>query len=534
MYLFSASRASLWDRDEGWYCRAASEMVESGNYLYPTFNGEVYPAKPVLMYWLTAAAMKLLGPTELACRLFPSIGVAAACLLLWWIGRTLLDERTGLWAMLVAATSLMLLVVGQLSTTDAIMLPLVIGAVACFVAAVVRGPTVWQFVTMAILIGLAILTKGPMGLVPLAVIGAALWLGRKSLRLGWRYFLLCILATVVGAAFYAAWAIAVGVATGGRFWAAAVGTHMIGMALSPMDGHGGATVWKYALFLPYYIPATLVMFFPWTLYLPAVISALMGGRLGGPVAKAFILAAILPVLLAFTLAATKLPPYVLPIWLGLSLAVGALLQAWRGGTLSARDRNWLRRGVWLLGPMGAAAGLAAIVGPWLANLPQLRVCCAIGGAMILVFTAGALWMHLARGPVASAKWLACGTAALVVAMGLLVSPQLEQFKAIRPVMAKVKAAIPTGAPIATYTFDEPTVYFYADRMILPLGKQSPKAAVQWLSQDAPGAMVLTADGLRTLESNGYRLPAGALIASGRHFNTANGRWVELMAIRRGS
>jgi 4-amino-4-deoxy-L-arabinose transferase-like glycosyltransferase len=534
LYLFAASRATLWDRDEGWYCRASAEMLQSGNYLYPTFNGEFFPAKPILMYWLTAAAMKVLGPTELACRVFPALGAVAACLLIWWIGRALFDERAGLWAMLAAATSLMLIIVGQMSTTDAILLPLVLGPVACFVAAVRRGPTARQFVTMAILTGLAMLDKGPIGLVPLAVIGATLWLGRKTIRLGWRYFGLCTLATLVGAGIYLAWAVPVDRATGGRFWEAAFGRHVIGLVLSPMEGHGGSTAWKYAAYLPYYIPAIAIFFFPWSLHLGGAVSAALGGRLGGPVGKAFLLAAVLPVLVVMTLSVTKLPPYVLPIWLGLSLAVGATLQAWRGGTLAPRDLKWLRRGVWVLGPVGAVGGAATIAAPWLAGLPQARLACGVGGALILAFTAGAIWIHLGRGPVASAKWLTGGMAALVVAIGLLVSPQVEQCKTVKPVMARMTAAIPAGAPVANYKFDEPTVNFYADRMIFSLGRQGPRSAAAWLSQDAGGAIILTAGGLKELEAGGYKMPPGALIASQRHFNLGTSRWVELMVIRRGS
>ena len=46
-------------------------------------------------------------------------------------------------------------------------------------------------------------------------------------------------------------------------------------------------------------------------------------------------------------------------------------------------------------------------------------------------------------------------------------------------------------------------------------------------------LVLTAEGLRTLEANGYRLPPGALICSYRHFNLGKEGWVELLVIRRG-
>ncbi len=69
-YLLLGSRTTLWDRDEPRFARAAVEMLESGDYLAITFNGENWSDKPVLTYWLMALAIRVLGPTELACRLF--------------------------------------------------------------------------------------------------------------------------------------------------------------------------------------------------------------------------------------------------------------------------------------------------------------------------------------------------------------------------------------------------------------------------------------------------------------------------------
>ena len=41
--------------DEPRFAQATVEMLHSGNWLYPTFNGAVRADKPILVYWLMAA-----------------------------------------------------------------------------------------------------------------------------------------------------------------------------------------------------------------------------------------------------------------------------------------------------------------------------------------------------------------------------------------------------------------------------------------------------------------------------------------------
>ena len=45
-YLTVASSSSLWDRDEPRFARAAVEMLHTGDYLVPTFNGNLRADKP--------------------------------------------------------------------------------------------------------------------------------------------------------------------------------------------------------------------------------------------------------------------------------------------------------------------------------------------------------------------------------------------------------------------------------------------------------------------------------------------------------
>ena len=80
LFLWNLGGANLWDVDEGRNARAAYEMYESGNYIVPTFNGQLRADKPALLYWLQAIAYHLFGVSEFAARL-PSALAALATVL---------------------------------------------------------------------------------------------------------------------------------------------------------------------------------------------------------------------------------------------------------------------------------------------------------------------------------------------------------------------------------------------------------------------------------------------------------------------
>src|SRR5947209_7697780 len=69
LFLTNLGGPALWDIDEGRNATAALEMHESGNWIVPTFNGKLRSHKPVLLYWLQAAAYAVFGATEFAARL---------------------------------------------------------------------------------------------------------------------------------------------------------------------------------------------------------------------------------------------------------------------------------------------------------------------------------------------------------------------------------------------------------------------------------------------------------------------------------
>ena len=53
--------ASIWDANEAYYVETPREMIESGDYINPSFNYEPRFNKPVLSYWIVAGLYRVFG-----------------------------------------------------------------------------------------------------------------------------------------------------------------------------------------------------------------------------------------------------------------------------------------------------------------------------------------------------------------------------------------------------------------------------------------------------------------------------------------
>lgn len=525
VYLLVATRTTLWDRDEPRFARATVEMVESGNYLVPTFNGRLRPDKPILIYWLMSLPVRLLGPTELACRFFSAVGTALSCLLTFAIGRKLLGAKAGLWAMAILASSMMVLYIGGAATADAILLPCMISAVAIFVSEIGSGVHLWQTVLMGVALGLALLAKGPVGLLPIVVIVATVWLSREVRADAGRYLRQLGFATVIGILIFLAWAIPANNATGGQFLSLGIGHHVLGRAIEPLEHHGG----DFLLYLPYYLPVIVIGFFPWTLYLPGAFLALYRGRIGGLPCRALLISWMLSVFIIMTLVITKLPHYVLFIWPAMALAVAGTILAEERNALSAQEQVWLRRGVWLFAPVAAAGALGLIVGPWFAQIQALRWSGLVSGIVLLGIAIIAIRQQFAKGSAASAKVVVVGMAVLQIPILFGVLPAIEQLKLSPAIARAVKAKTTEETPVATYGYGEPSLNFYVGRRIEHL--QDENAVIAWVRQAQPGVLVIPRDVLAEIQQR-HELPALEEIASKKGLNYSKGTELELVALIR--
>jgi len=149
-------------------------MLRSGDWIHPALHhGIPHYTKPPLTYWTIAASVGLLGRNEWAVRLPNSIAYLASLIVVLAIGRTV-NRRNPWLPVLIYATSLLTFITLSSVSTDTELV--LFETLAMF--AFVRGwfekpqePVRWIRLMWGAF-GLAFMTKGPPGLLPLVAIVA--------------------------------------------------------------------------------------------------------------------------------------------------------------------------------------------------------------------------------------------------------------------------------------------------------------------------------------------------------------------------
>jgi 4-amino-4-deoxy-L-arabinose transferase-like glycosyltransferase len=482
LYLLIAGSSTLWDRDEARFSRATVEMIESGNYLVPTFNGNLRPDKPILIYWLMSLPIRLMGPTEVACRFCQCTGTAITLLLVFYIGRKLFDVRAGLWAEVILATTVLMLLIGGAAIVEGVLLPLITGAMAVFVGRLGCKLRLIDTLTIGILMGLGALAKGPLGFMPVPVILIIMWFDRQNLSDFFCGILSVVPAIIIAGIIFIAWFIPADKATNGEFGRQFFGHHVFERAMSTLEGHGGR-FYAYILFYPLVI---LVFFFPWTIFLPGAISATAGKRISSNGTRNFLLSWMLVPVIIMTLSATKLPHYILFAWPAMAIMTGGVIAAAGGGVLNERDRRWLRGGIWFFMPVGLGIGAGLIAAGYFLKIDGIKLPGLICGIIILAMTIICWASQATENFVRTAKMTVAGIIILLapILFGLL--PAAEKIKIGPSIARAVKEKTDKDMPTAMYKYAEPTLNFYIGRQIC-LFKKEPEV-IEWLEQ--PGRRIL--------------------------------------------
>jgi len=524
-YMFMNTRTTLWDRDEPRYAQVVLEMVESGNYVVPTLNSETWLAKPPLLYWMMSIPVRIFGPTEFACRFFSAIGAGMTCLLTFIIGKRLFGTETGLWTMPILSSSLLILVIGTSAITDALLLPFIVAVMAIIMISAKSGMSPIHIILMGCAFGLGILTKGPIGLMPMPAIATILFFDRKNRNNTRQYIRRIALSLAIGVAIFLLWAIPVNIITEGEFFRVFVGRDVINRALRPMENHGG----NFLLFLPYYLVVIVIGFFPWTLHLPGAFSAVFGGRVGGKYGRIYLLSWIIPCVALMTLAATKLPHYIIFIWPALSLVVAGTISAAKKNQLIPRDIAWLRRGVWFFGPQALIMSLFLMIAPFFISIPGLLWPGMTSGLILLGMTVTAVYYHRLRKFGLSAAVLFGGMIVFHVPLLLGVYASVESVKLSPHIAREVNVIAEKDVPVVTYKYAEPSLDFNLGKPAEHLG--SSDEVIAWAKEPKPGVLIIPKEYLIKIEQEHGTLPLDQ-IASREGFNYSKGKILELLAFTR--
>jgi 4-amino-4-deoxy-L-arabinose transferase-like glycosyltransferase len=167
--------------DETRYLAVSWEMWQSGNYIVPTLNHEIYTHKPPLLFWSINAVWAFTGVSDTAARVVAPLYGLVGILLTGLLARRLWPEDPGIGARTVMALCGLLLFAlsAGLTMFDAMLTTATVAGMLALVAAARTGKRRW-WMALGAAIALGVLSKGPVILVHLlpAALLLPLWADR--------------------------------------------------------------------------------------------------------------------------------------------------------------------------------------------------------------------------------------------------------------------------------------------------------------------------------------------------------------------
>jgi 4-amino-4-deoxy-L-arabinose transferase-like glycosyltransferase len=518
------------DRDEARFVQAAKQMSETGDYLDIRFQDVPRYKKPIGIYWLQSAALKLTGAdpqTDIwAYRLVSIFGATIAVLVTAWLAAFLFGGGAALVAGLFTASMFMLGFEARVAKTDAALLAACVIAQAALARAYMAGKQdIFRFDWLAFwaALGAGILIKGPVAPLLSALTIAALYAFDRDLS--WFKRLRPLPGIALLALIAAPWLIAITIKSGGAFWAEAVGRDLLGKVAEGQESHG-APPGYYALIFALFI---------W----PLPVIAMQGGIAALSHFKTdkrlrFLLAWYVPWWIVIELTPTKLPHYILPAYPALILlAVWLLCEPSKNGPAP----SWHR---WLINLTRAGLAVASVAIAALAvGLPIY----SSGQASVPGFFAALIALatgfvgfnandRLAAQPVLLAGSLALGSALVWAIMAGHVLPRAEVLWPSRRIAETFRtefAACPEPR-LVSVGFNEPSLVMLAGTdTLLTDGKTAAEALLK--APDCTLAAVLESEKPAFVEALGPGLPRLFLSGEINAVNYSKGAAVNISLYR---
>jgi 4-amino-4-deoxy-L-arabinose transferase-like glycosyltransferase len=164
-----------WPADEPRFAQVAREMVESGQWLFPTRGGEFYPDKPPVFMWLIALFYQVTGQLKVAFLLPSALAGLGTLWLVFDLGRRLWGENTARSAVLALAFTPQFLLQAKAAQIDAVVCFWITLGCYGFVRHFLLGPAWGWYAASWMAMALGIVTKGVGFLPVLMLIPLAVW-----------------------------------------------------------------------------------------------------------------------------------------------------------------------------------------------------------------------------------------------------------------------------------------------------------------------------------------------------------------------
>jgi len=518
-FLWRLGSIGLIDETEPLFAEAARQMLETGNWVTPYFNGETRFDKPPLIYWLMAIGYQVFGVNEWAVRLPSAISAVVLTGFVFFIldrfgdspftkDKEPLQRR---WASLIGAVTLALtpefIIWARTGVSDLLLTGCMGSALLCFFLGYVHSeneqPAPFfslkkpsnEYISFYVLTALAVLAKGPVGFVLPGLIIVSFLIYQGNL---WQVFreMRVLSGSIIFLALTVPWYILVILENGQTYIDSFFGYHNFQRFTDVVNDH--AAPWYF------YILVILIGFAPLSVYLPSAIAQLQVWRrrfwqqqsrkeqLG---LFAFFWFAV--IFIFFTIAVTKLPSYVIPLLPAAAILVGLYWSSYQ----QARTNLELKINGWINVIFVVALGIAFYYSPNLIgydpaapNLSEIYAQAGLHLAASFIWLGAGVLLSLSLIFQEYLRWLwSINLLAMLLTFVFVLQPAVflvDQWRQqpLRELAQLEQQVRKPGEELIMIGMEKPSVAFYTQHQVTYLDKT--KYAIAQLQNQPPSESIL--------------------------------------------
>jgi len=454
IFLVGLGEMPLTDPDEVFYAETAKEMLARGELLTPRIFGKPQFEKPPLYYWLVILGFKVFGVNEFSARIASAIFGIFGVIGVYLLGKLLINKRAAFFAGIVLATSIKYVALARACVTDMALCVLILYAFLFFFYAYLsEGGKLRGYLLSSVFLGLAVLTKGPIGaFLPVVIIGIYLVLTKELKKLKEIPFLR---GAILFLAVAAPWYFLMYRAHGKEFIDVFFGFHNIVRFLKPEHKLGDVFY--------YYVPILIGGFSLWTAFLPLGIwQAFKEKGIRLKKTNLFLIIWFLVIFIFFSLSRTKLPTYIFPLYPALALLVGRLFDVFLEGGLARKQQKLMNisLGLFLTLLIGGLAGLYIVATKKypLAATPVLITGIALI-LLMLFFVTALLRKKYTKGII----FYMVSFAIFMFPLAYIILPEIGKYESSKHVSKKLLELAKPGEELGAETRYRRGVAFYTDK-----------------------------------------------------------------------
>jgi len=462
--LFLLDSRALWFSDEIRYADVFQSMVNDGKWLVLQLNGEFYPDKPPVFFWLLWGLQLLTG---LAGEPLFFLGAAVSgglfmASVIWLARQVQAGKGHRLATGLLLLTCFYVIGLTHYLRMDLLFAALIVAAEVCLFKAWQRSLANWWTAAGFLLMALAVLTKGPLGLA-LPLVGSVAylaWVGRlrRLLRIDiWRGAMLLALLLL-------AWAVGAYLVEGRAYLENIFEQQIYKRAVNTW--HHEQPFWHYLVTFP-------AAFLPWTLLLLALPWKKLPGRdlwrdvfttRREPESEenglAYCWCLLLSGFVLLSAVSSKIVVYLLPLFAPLAVIAAHALLELEG----RRSRRVFLPMAVILGLLAAVLPFANHFHPWPVRIEGLGLA---GGTLLLVAVLLGRFVPL-DAPRAALTYLVLALTLWLQPVGMFVVPSLDAIMSPKAQAELMGSYIDAGYTPLGYKLYSGTYTYYAGHDIREL------------------------------------------------------------------